>query len=487
MWLRPVRRILLSKSNSPEMSTSKQAISPLLRCRAVPAIREWCVRPLRHDIPTDHNFFVLRLFFGPEGQRRIREAFVVVVGLGGVGSHAAHMLARAGVGRLRLIDFDNVTLSSLNRHAVATRADVGRPKVRVCATHFAGIAPFCAVEALDVMFEAAATERLLDGQPLFVVDAIDDVKTKADLLEGCTARGIPVISALGAGSKVDPTRIIIGDLMDTVNDPLALKLRWELRTRWEKQRTADGGKPEWGKKKKIEPEGFDVRVVSSYEKVRAGLAALDEDQLEEPDAFGALPNMRLRVLPVLGTQPAVFGMSCAAHVLTHLAGAPLGARAMEPVSRTFASKLCDRLRMQERKLHGNEPLKEGYVPVADVTEVLHLIEEVWGCKSAFSGLRMESRKVFELTRFDRSKPALPYNLIFVTREEAAAHNAATAATGSLPAALLDPSFAPPPSQDAAAAAEGVESESAVAPHSPATSTLRRVHRVLAEMEAGWPK
>lgn len=100
-----------------------------------------------------------------------------------------------------------------------------------------------------------------------VADAAAGGRTKADLLEGCATRGIPVISALGAGSKADPTRIIIGDLMDTVNDPLALKLRWELRTRWEKQRTADGGKSEWGKKKKIEPEGFDVRVVSSYEKV----------------------------------------------------------------------------------------------------------------------------------------------------------------------------------------------------------------------------
>ena len=144
-------------------------------------------------------------FFKRDGQANIERAYVCVVGVGGVGSHAAHMLARAGVARLRLIDFDQVTLSSLNRHAVATREDVGRTKVAACARHFERFNPRCEVEAVPRMFTAEAAEELILGprqaqyqhgndgrgaaavdeseqehdRPDFVVDCIDDAVTKA--------------------------------------------------------------------------------------------------------------------------------------------------------------------------------------------------------------------------------------------------------------------------------------------------------------------
>lgn len=105
----------------------------------------------------------IRTFFGDDGLAAIQDAFVVVVGLGGVGSHAAHMLARSGVGKLRLIDFDNVTLSSLNRHAVATRADVGTPKVAAMKRHLKQIVPDCEIEDIPVMFEADCADELLAG------------------------------------------------------------------------------------------------------------------------------------------------------------------------------------------------------------------------------------------------------------------------------------------------------------------------------------
>lgn len=111
----------------------------------------------------DEQLSRIASFFGPEGLAAVRGAFVVVVGVGGVGSHAAHMLARSGVGRLRLVDFDNVTLSSLNRHAVATRADVGTPKVAAMRRHLQQIVPDCQVEALPVMFEASCADELLEG------------------------------------------------------------------------------------------------------------------------------------------------------------------------------------------------------------------------------------------------------------------------------------------------------------------------------------
>ena len=118
------------------------------------------------------------------GQCAIRNAFVVVVGLGGVGSHATNMLARAGVGRLRLVDFDNVTESSLNRNACAWCADVGLPKVEVCRQYFADVLPppHKTVETVNQMFTVEAAAELLGGQPDYVVDAIDGTNTKAALI-----------------------------------------------------------------------------------------------------------------------------------------------------------------------------------------------------------------------------------------------------------------------------------------------------------------
>lgn len=148
-----------------------------------------------------------KLYFGEDGQQALQDALVVVVGLGGVGSHAANMMLRAGVGQLRLIDFDNLTLSSLNRHAVGTRDDVGRPKVEVCQHHFADIFPNCRVQAINQMFDAEHADELLAGRPTYVIDAIDDVNTKTDLVLACTRLGLKVISALGAGAKSDPTKV----------------------------------------------------------------------------------------------------------------------------------------------------------------------------------------------------------------------------------------------------------------------------------------
>jgi tRNA A37 threonylcarbamoyladenosine dehydratase len=111
----------------------------------------------------DEQLSRIKSFFGEDGLAAIRGAFVVVVGVGGVGSHAAHLLARSGVGKLRLIDFDNVTLSSLNRHAVATRADVGTPKVTAMKRHLQQTVPGCEIEDLPVMFAADCADELLDG------------------------------------------------------------------------------------------------------------------------------------------------------------------------------------------------------------------------------------------------------------------------------------------------------------------------------------
>ena len=117
------------------------------------------------------------------------------------------MLVRSGVGKVRFIDFDQVTLSSLNRHAVATLADVGTPKVQALRTHLEQVAPWVEIEARNELWNAQNGEELLSGNPTYVIDAIDNIETKVDLLVFCKTRGIPVISSMGAGCKSDPTRV----------------------------------------------------------------------------------------------------------------------------------------------------------------------------------------------------------------------------------------------------------------------------------------
>lgn len=186
-------------------------------------------------------------FLGDDAMKNLKEAFVIVVGLGGVGSHTALSLIRSGVGHVRLIDFDQVSLSSLNRHAVANLQDVGRPKVVVCQEHFKGIAPWVHIQAWVEIFNESEAPRLFSpfrvpGEtfgsssgkeipPTYVVDCIDNLNTKVGLLAYCHNNGIKIFSSMGASAKCDPTRICIGDLTATEEDPLAKSVRRRLRER----------------------------------------------------------------------------------------------------------------------------------------------------------------------------------------------------------------------------------------------------------------
>ncbi|RJO67092.1 MAG: tRNA threonylcarbamoyladenosine dehydratase [Myxococcales bacterium] len=168
---------------------------------------------------------------GPEGFERLRRSLVVVVGLGGVGSHAAVALARSGVGRLRLIDFDPVTASSLNRHAVAVAADVGRPKVEVMRERLLAIAPDLQIEALRVFLDEATAPELLSGSPDYVLDAIDGLNPKVTLLHYCVTHDIRIAASMGASARTDPTRLRVADLSKTRVCPLARAVRRRLQRR----------------------------------------------------------------------------------------------------------------------------------------------------------------------------------------------------------------------------------------------------------------
>lgn len=131
------------------------------------------------------------------------------------------MLVRAGVERVRLIDFDQVTLSSLNRHAVATRADVGISKVQAMKNHLLEIVPHAEIDARPQMFSIDFADDLLKGSPDFVLDCIDNLETKIQLIAYCCKHNLKVVASMGAGAKCDPSRVQLADISETYEDPLA--------------------------------------------------------------------------------------------------------------------------------------------------------------------------------------------------------------------------------------------------------------------------
>ena len=307
-------------------------------------------------------------FLGADGLKTIRSSFIVVVGLGGVGSWCATMLVRSGISRIRLIDFDQVTLSSLNRHAVATLEDVGTSKVSCLRKRLEAVAPWVEIEEVNEMWILEDAARLLDGEPDMVVDAIDNIKTKVELLAYCYEQKIPVISSMGAACKSDPTRICVADISETLEDPLSKHTRRKLRSKG----IATG-----------------ITAVFSTEKPgpgKAQLLPLNEEEVEKGkvEELGILPDFRVRILPVLGTMPATFGLTIANHVLCTLAKYPL---TYTPQNSRFRPKLYDGILCQlvgsEGRLRGNPPgLK---VPFSEA-DVGYLVEEVFKGKSVISGI-----------------------------------------------------------------------------------------------------
>ncbi|KAI5856276.1 hypothetical protein BZA05DRAFT_387967 [Tricharina praecox] len=306
-----------------------------------------------------------RVFLGDDGLQKVRDAFVIVVGCGGVGSWTATMLVRSGVGKVRLVDFDQVTLSSLNRHAVATLADVGTPKVQALRKHLEQVAPWVEIDARNELWNMENGEALLAGNPTYVVDAIDNIDTKVDLLHFCHSRGIPVISSMGAGCKSDPTRINIGDISESNEDPLSRSTRRRLR-----QKGIVTGIP----------------VVYSLERAGPGKATLlpladEEFSKGSVSELSVLPTFRARILPVLGTMPGFFGLCVANHILTHVASYPVEYSLGKNRTKLYED-IQARLAGLESRLRGNAvglrlPLTEA--------DIGYVVEEVYKGKSVVSG------------------------------------------------------------------------------------------------------
>ncbi len=360
-------------------------------------------------------------FFGQLGQEHIADAFVVVVGLGGVGSHCASMLLRSGVRKLRVVDFDQVSLSSLNRHAVATREDVGKPKAEVLRKHFAKIFPEAEIEACNAMCEKKneemvlgewkknETENTTEGDenvaPSYVVDCIDNCDTKVDLLEACARRKIPVVSSGGAGSKCDPTRLKLCDISNANFDPLMRAIKYNLR------------------KKYGISHGVDC-LVSVEKQVRELVTEVDLKEGETLRDYQVVPNFRVRTIPVLGTVPAMFGCALASFVLCKLSKtvelSPDEGNDVDTKIVAYQTQL-DRLKDREE----SRGLGKCALDV-DINDIAYLIKDVWQRRDAralaksgddLATTPWKALNNLEFCRWDVTKPSSIDNLVLFERNE----------------------------------------------------------------------
>ncbi|MCL2298767.1 MAG: tRNA threonylcarbamoyladenosine dehydratase [Firmicutes bacterium] len=171
------------------------------------------------------------LLLGPLALDKLAAARVAVFGLGGVGGHAAEALTRGGVGALDLVDGDTVSESNLNRQIAALHSTLGRPKAEVMAERVRDINPACDATAYEIFFDANTAGQFDFARYDYVLDCIDTVTSKLLLIELCYAAGTNIISCMGAGNKLDPTRFEVADIYSTSVCPLAKAMRGELRKR----------------------------------------------------------------------------------------------------------------------------------------------------------------------------------------------------------------------------------------------------------------
>lgn len=178
---------------------------------------------------THRRFDRAARLLGDDGIARLASSTVTVFGLGGVGSYAAEALARTGVGRLILVDFDRICATNVNRQLHAMKGTFGKPKAEIMAERLRLINPDATIEARCEFYNAQSSARLLVPEPDLVIDAIDNLTAKMHLIVTCKRQGLRLVSALGAAARLDPTAVRVADLAQTRMDPLARNLRKGLR------------------------------------------------------------------------------------------------------------------------------------------------------------------------------------------------------------------------------------------------------------------
>lgn len=336
-------------------------------------------------------------FLGEDTIEKLSNQYVVVVGAGGVGSWVVNSLVRSGCRKIRVVDFDQVSLSSLNRHSCAILNDVGTPKVECLRKHMREIAPWCEIDPINSLWTLQNGERLTlgNGTPDFIVDCIDNIDTKVDLLEFAYNHGIKVISSMGASAKSDPTKLNVGDLATTEEDPLARVVRRKLK----KSGILSG-----------------IPVVFSAEKPdpkKAKLLPLPDEEYErgKVDELSALKDFRVRILPVLGTMPSLFGLTITTWILSNISD-----KSLEPVEGKNRIKVYDGIYQSLAGQMSRVGIPSQRIPLA-LKDVSYLVEEVFKGKSPISGISTR----LTLTKWDPSKPISLQNVVVLTKNEQKVH------------------------------------------------------------------
>ena len=179
----------------------------------------------------DEAFLRTQMLLGTDALDTLSRSHVIVFGLGGVGSYAAECLARSGVGELTLVDQDTLSLTNINRQLYALHSTVGQPKAETAARRCRDINPALRVHPVCATYDAAHRDDFFTAHYDYIVDAIDLVSCKLDLIEQARLRRIPILTALGTGNKLDPTLLQVTDIAKTSGCPLARVMRKELRSK----------------------------------------------------------------------------------------------------------------------------------------------------------------------------------------------------------------------------------------------------------------
>ncbi len=224
--------------------------------------------------------------FGRTGLARLQASTVTVAGLGAVGGYVVEGLARAGVGRLRLIDFDIISPTNINRQIAALDSTLGHLKTEVMAQRVREINHDCRVEAVNIFIDGQTMPQVLAPQPDLLIDAIDALNPKVEMLVRAWEDNIPTISSMGAALRTDPFLVRAGDIMDSRQCPLARHIRKRLR-----RRGVDRG----------------ILCVFSLENVDFDFSEPGNEKVHDPDN-GQVRGRKRHVLGSLPTLPAIFGM-----------------------------------------------------------------------------------------------------------------------------------------------------------------------------------
>jgi tRNA threonylcarbamoyladenosine dehydratase len=266
------------------------------------------------DVDFERRFGGIARLYGERALERFRAAHVCVVGVGGVGSWIVEALARSAVGRLTLIDLDNVAESNINRQIQALSTTVGMPKIEALKQRIALINPYCEVELVEDFIDPDNIPQMIGTDRFdYVVDAIDSVKAKAALIAYCSQHAIPLIVVGGAGGQLDPTKIEVRDLARTEQEPLLKKVRKILRARYGFAR---------GEKNK-----YHIDAVFSMEPLRYPQSG-DGDACEV-DA-NSITGLNCAGFGSSMVVTATFGMVAAGHMLRKLAEAANAAKVAVP-------------------------------------------------------------------------------------------------------------------------------------------------------------